>query len=99
MRDESTLPPEILLLGARQSQEVVLCARPGGKVVPHSAMNLSADMGRNLNLRQVVAEQRKERRANIEHSASGAVLLVPPWAIRTTPTNGIGAMVHRPAAR
>lgn len=61
-------------------------------------MNLSADMGRNLNLRQVVAEQRKERRANIEHSASGAVLLVPPWAIRTTPTNGIGAMVHRAEA-
>jgi hypothetical protein len=34
----------------------VLCARPGGEVVA-------------VNLRQVLAEQRKERRANIEHRA------------------------------
>ncbi len=46
VRDESTLPPEILLLGARQSQEVK-CSALGQaeRSSPHSAINLSARYG------------------------------------------------------
>jgi hypothetical protein len=43
VRDESTLPPEILLLGAKQSHEVKCFALgQAERSSPHSAMSLSA---------------------------------------------------------
>ena len=80
VRDESTLPPEILLLGARQRHQVKCFALgQAGRSSPHSAIDLSGSPGitvpstysrssreiwaEAVNLRQVLAEQRKERRA------------------------------------
>lgn len=48
VREDSTLPPEILLPGARQSQEVkCLALGPAFRSVPHSPMSLSASDGPN----------------------------------------------------
>src|SRR4051794_20031089 len=48
VREESTLPPEILLPGARQSQEVKCLALGHAlKSVPHSPMSFNASDGPN----------------------------------------------------
>ena len=57
MRDESTLPPEILLLGTKQSHEVK-CFPLGQaeRSSPHSAMSLSEVGSEAVDLSEIFAE-------------------------------------------
>ena len=58
VREDSTLPPEILLPGARQSQEVKCLALGHAlRSVPHSPMSFNASDGPNpMDLGQIDAE-------------------------------------------
>jgi hypothetical protein len=58
VRDESTLPPEILLLGARQSQEAKCFALgPSGEVVAALGDELKREVGAEaVDLGQVLAQ-------------------------------------------
>ena len=69
-------------IGSRQSHEVkCLCLRQGGEAVsPHSAIKLEREAWAEVvDLRQVFAEQYKERRVNIETPGLGRPRLLLIW--------------------
>ena len=67
VRDERILPSEILLLGAKPSQEVKCFALgQAERSSPHSAMLQREVRTETVDLGDVLSEQREERRADIE---------------------------------
>ena len=68
LRDESTWPPQVFLLGARHGQEVTCFAvDQAERSSPHSEIKLQREVrAEPVALRQVLAEHGKAGRTNIE---------------------------------
>ena len=96
VRDDSTLPPDILLLGARQSQEVK-CFAVGQAVrsVPHSPISLSASEGPSpwIWVRSTPSTQCSAARTS-KAGALTCFVMVPRWrqlADRSWPLRSVSA--------